>query len=158
MNDAAFIDKDYKLWVLLYQTRDAILQVRGPELGKNDLTPVEAGALFIIQLIGDKATPTMISKCMLRQHHSVTALLKRMVNKGLIVRTKIADRKNTWVASLTEKGEEAYAQSGIKDSLHEVMYILKENEKNQLEEYLTKLRDNAIRYTASIRAQVPPFP
>lgn len=156
MNTSAYADKDYNLWVLLFQTRDAIFKVRNNELSQYGITIVEAGALFIIQAIGDKATPAKISQWMLRQHHTVTALLKRMENKGLIMRTKDPDRKNTWRVCLTEKGENAYNQSNIRDSLHAVMSVLSENEHEQLEEYLMKLRDKAIKHAISV--QVLPFP
>jgi len=158
MDNAAFTDQEHTLWILLCQARDAILKVRDSELSKRGLTAVEAGALHIIHVIGDKATPAMISKSMLRQHHSVTALLKRMENKGLVMRSKSHERKNTWIISLTEKGQEAYDQSNIGDSLYEVMSVLQEDEKIQLEEYLTKLRDKAIRYATNLQVQLPSFP
>jgi len=158
MDNAAFTDQEHTLWILLYQARDAILKVRDSELSKRGLTAVEAGALHIIHVIGDKATPAMISKSMLRQHHSVTALLKRMENKGLVKRIKSPDRKNTWIIRLTEKGQEAYNQSNIGDSLYELMSVLQEDEKRQLREYLTKLRDKAIRYASNLQVQLPSFP
>lgn len=158
MDNAAFTDQEHTLFILLCQARDAILRVRDSELSKRGLTAVEAGALHIIHVIGDKATPAMISKCMLRQHHSVTALLKRMENKGLVMRSESPDRKNTWIISLTEKGQEAYNNSNIGDSLYELISVLQEGEKRQLEEYLTKLRDKAIRYATNLQVQIPFFP
>jgi len=156
MNTSAFADKDYNLWVLLSQTRDVIFKVRENELSQYGITAVEATALFVIRVIGDEATPAKISRCMLRQHHTVTALLKRMENKGLIMRTKDPDRKNTWRVCLTEKGQNAYNQSSIRDSLHAVMSIFSENEHEQLEKYLKKLRDEAIKHIISV--PVLPFP
>ncbi len=158
MDNATLTDQVHTLFILLCQARDAMLRVRDSELSKRGLTAVEAGALHIIHVIGDKATPAMISKSMLRQHHSVTALLKRMENKGLVMRIESPDRKNTWIISLTEKGQEAYKRSNIGDSLYELMSTLQEDEKRQLEEYLKKLRDKAIRYAADLQVQLPTFP
>jgi DNA-binding MarR family transcriptional regulator len=158
MDNATLTDQEHRLFILLCQARDAMLRVRDSELSKRGLTAVEAGALHIIYVIGDKATPAMISKSMLRQHHSVTALLKRMENKGLVMRIESPDRKNTWIISLTEKGHEAYNNSNVGDSLYELMTALQEDEKRQLEEYLTKLRDKAIRYAADLHVQLPTFP
>src|SRR4030042_6521186 len=117
MDNATLTDQEHTLFILLCQARDAMLRVRDSELSKRGLTAVEAGALHVIHVIGDKATPATISKSMLRQHHSVTALLKRMENKGLVKRTKSPDRKNTWIINLTEKGREAYINSNVRDSL-----------------------------------------
>ena len=151
-------EQEHRLWILLHQTRDAILKIRDNELSKHGLTATEFGALHVINIIGGEATPAMISKCMLRQHHSVTALLKRMEKKGLISRTKSTERKNTWIISSTEKGKEAFTRSYIKDSLDSVMSVLTGDEKTELEEYLKKLRDQAIRYSITEQVQIPTFP
>ncbi|MBN2239515.1 MAG: winged helix DNA-binding protein [Dehalococcoidales bacterium] len=158
MDNSAFTDLEHTLWILLYQTRDTMLRVRDSELSNRGLTAVEAGALHIITMIGDKATPAMISKSMLRQHHSVTALLKRMEAKGLVKRIKSPDRKNAWLISLTEKGKKAYANSNVGDSLYDIMSVLSDDEKNKLKEIMTKLRNKAITYEQSLQVQLPPFP
>lgn len=158
MDNIAFTDREHTLWILLCQARDAIMRVRDSELSKRGLTAVEAGAMHVIHVIGDMATPAMISKCMMRQHHSVTALLKRMENKGLVTRIGSPVRKNTWIISLTEKGQELYDNSNIGDSLYELMSVLTDDEKRQFEEYITKLRDKAITYATSLQVQLPPFP
>ena len=158
MTNEDYTDQEHRLWILLHQTRDAILKVRDNELGTHGLTATEFGTLHVINIVGGEATPAMISKCMLRQHHSVTALLKRMEKKGLISRTKSLERKNTWIVSLTEEGKEAFTESFIKDSLTSVMSVLMEDEKTQLEEYLKKLRDQAIRYSLTEQVKIPTFP
>jgi DNA-binding MarR family transcriptional regulator len=158
MNNKVYTDQNYILWILLYQARDAILKVRDNELNKYGLTVAEFSTLHVINIIGDEVTPAMISKCMLRQHHSVTALLKRMEKKWLISMTKNIKRKNTWIVSLTEKGKESFRKSYTRDSLTSVMSVLMEDEKSRLVEYLTKLRDKAIRYSTTLQVQLPPFP
>jgi DNA-binding MarR family transcriptional regulator len=158
MNSEVYTDPNLRLWILLHQARDAILKVRDNELSKNGLTAAEFGTLHVISIIGGEATPATISRCMLRQHHSVTALLKRMEKKGLIAMIKNAERKNTWIVNLTEKGKELFSKSYVRDSLTSVMSVLMEDEKSQLEEYLTKLRDKAIRHSSNLQVQLPPFP
>jgi DNA-binding MarR family transcriptional regulator len=158
MDNASFTDLEHTVWILMSQTKDTMLRVRDSDLSNRGLTAVEAGALHVIHVIGDKATPATISKSMLRQHHSVTALLKRMETKGLIKRIKSTNRKNTWQISLTEKGKKAYKNSNVGDSLYEMMSVLTDAEKNQLKETLTKLRNKAISYEQSLQVQLPPFP
>lgn len=158
MDRPSLSDQEHTLWTILCQARDAMMRVRDSELSKRGLTAVEAGALRVIHVIGENATPAMISKSMLRQHHSVSALLKRMENKGLVMRTESPERKNTWLINLTEKGREAYDRSKIGDSLYELMSVLAEDEKDQLQESLTKLRDKALRYASNLQVQLPSFP
>ncbi|MFC1948192.1 MarR family winged helix-turn-helix transcriptional regulator [Chloroflexota bacterium] len=158
MDNASLTDLEHIIWILMCQARDTMLRVRDNELNNRGLTAVEAGALHVINVIGGKATPAAISKSMLRQHHSVTALLKRMETKGLISRKKSTDRKNTWIVSLTEKGKKAYANSNVGDSLYEMLSVLTDEEKNRLKETLTKLRNKAISYEASLQVELPPYP
>ena len=88
MNAPLSTDQDYNLWVLLHQAKDAVFKAREKELSQYGISAMEAAALFIIQAIGDKATPAEISRWIFREHHTVTALLSRMEKKGLITKVK----------------------------------------------------------------------
>ncbi len=156
MNSNLLADKDYNLWVLLHQTRNAILKIRDKELRQYGISTREASTLFNVQAIGDTATPAEIARWAFREHHTVSALVKRMEKKGLITKVKDVDRKNIWRVSLTEKGEKAYRQSLKRESIHAVMSSLTENERKQLEIYLRKVRDQALK----LRVSEPtlPFP
>ncbi len=156
MNTKLHADKDYNLWVLLHQTRNAILRIRDKELRQYGISTREASTLFNVQAIGDTATPAEIARWAFREHHTVSALVNRMEKKGLITKTKDVDRKNIWRVSLTEKGQQAYRQSLKRESIHAVMSSLTENERQQLETYLRKVRDQALK----LRVSEPtlPFP
>ncbi len=143
-------DMDFDLWTLIIQTRDVIFKVRGEELNKYGITAVEVRALFLIKLIGEKSTPALISRLLFREHNTVTALLNRMQNKGLITKTKNPDKKKTWRISLTEKGEEAYKNSTRKESLHNIFSALSDDEKEVMISCLRQARDQALKYTVSI--------
>jgi DNA-binding MarR family transcriptional regulator len=80
-----------------------------------------------------------------------------METKWLISRKKSTDRKNTWIVSLTEKGEKAYANSNVGDSLYEMLSVLTDEEKNHLKETLTKLWNKAISYEISLQVELLPF-
>jgi DNA-binding MarR family transcriptional regulator len=143
-------DKDFNVWSLIVQTRDIIFKARDDELSKYGITAVEVRVLFLIKQIGEKTTPAMLSRGMLREHNTVTALLTRMQNKGLITKNKDPEKKNTWRIGLTEKGEEAYNNSTKRESLHEIFTTLSDVEKEQLMTYLRKLSDQAFKYTAIV--------
>ena len=149
-------DQDYSLWMLLSQASDAMFKAREKELNGNGVTAMEATALFIIQAIGDRATPAEISRWILREPHSVSALLDRMERRGLIKRTKDLEWKNMVRVTITEQGKEAYEMSTVRESIHNIISVLSAEEFRQLSSYLRKLRDRALR-EANIGYEMP-FP
>ena len=136
--------EDYKLWVLLHQTKDAMHHNREKELALYGLSPIMAATLFIIQAIGEKPTPAEIARWLFRQPHSVTGLLNRMVKEGLITKTKDLDKKNLVRISITEKGKIAYEQSRNHESIRRILSVLSREEQEQLRSTLGKLRKKAL--------------
>ena len=84
MIDLTSVDRDFKLWVLLHQTRDAVHKSAEKELRRFGLSPMEAALLFAVHAIGERATPAEISRWLFRESHSVSGLLDRMEKKGLV--------------------------------------------------------------------------
>ncbi len=135
-----YITKDYITWVLLSQTRNALLKARDKELRQYGITAVQAAVLCWIQAIGNSATPAEISRCMLREPHTISRLVDRMVRKGLLSKTKDLERRNLVRVSLTEKGRQAYYHSTKVKSVHKVVSCLSEEEREQMNLCLKKLR------------------
>ncbi|HEY95096.1 MAG TPA: winged helix DNA-binding protein [Dehalococcoidia bacterium] len=143
-------DRDFALWAMIIQTRDILFKARDNELGQYGITAVEARALFVVNLIGDSATPAMISKLLMREHNTVTALLTRMESKGLISRNKDPQKANSWKIGLTDKGHEAYQNSLVRQTIHDVFLVLNEEERELLIESLQKIRDRTLEYMTEI--------
>src|SRR4030042_5989847 len=118
MNSMLSTDQDYNLWVLLRQTRDAMVKARGRELEKYGISSIQAAVLFTIQAIGAEATPAEISRRLVREPHSVSGLLNRMEKQGLITRVKDLPKRNMVRVVMTNKGREAYEQSTKRLSMH----------------------------------------
>ncbi len=155
MNDS-FLDQDYSLWVLLHQARDVMFKAREKELRQYGISARKAAVLFIIQAIGDEATPAEIARWLLREPHSVSNILSRMEKEGLVSKTNDLPRKNLMRVTLTEKGRQAFHQSLKRESIREIMSSFSEDERQQLESYLEKLRDQALKHLIS--DVKPPFP
>lgn len=145
MENSSFTDQDFNLWRLLVETRDVILKVRAKELRQYNISTGESAALFIIQAIGDKATPAEISRWLVRERHSVSELVSRMEKEGLVRKEKDLDRRNLVRVVLTEKGYEAYRQTTKRKSIHKMMSSLSEEERQQLRSCLQKLRNKALK-------------
>ena len=157
MKDLPSADEDYSLWALLGQAADATLRARQRELDRYGISAAQVAALFVIQAIGEKATPAEITRWLLRESHTVTELLSRMEREGLVTKTKDLERKNMVRVSITEKGRQAYQQSTKRKSIHKVMSSLSEEERQQLRSYLERLRNKALGELTAERAK-PPFP
>lgn len=156
MNSMLSTDQDYNLWVLLRQTRDAMVKARERELEKYGISSIQAAVLFTIQAIGAEATPAEISRRLVREPHSVSGLLNRMEKQHLITRVKDLPKRNMVRVVMTDKGREAYEQSTKRLSMHEIMSVLSEAERNQMWGYLERLRDKAMKL-AGIGYELP-FP
>ena len=66
-----------------------------------------------------------------------------MEKQGLVRKVKDLDRKNLVRVVLTEKGREAYYHSTKRESIHQIMSFLSEEERQQLRHCLQTLRDKA---------------
>ncbi len=98
------------LWVLIAQTRDAILRARELEYAQYGISNERRAVLAIIQNSGGRATPVDIARNLFRELHSVTEMLARMEKDGLVTRHKGTGRSKVEV-SLTEQGLDVFHQS-----------------------------------------------
>jgi DNA-binding MarR family transcriptional regulator len=143
MNKASQGVSDHQLIVLLLQTRDLMLSLKRKELRNYGSTVEVSTMLLHIGKLGDKATPTELSRQLLRKHHSITGILLRMEKKGLIKRNKDLKRKNMIRVSMTEKGEAIYQEVKSEDVLDKLVDILSDKQKQEMAGYLNILRDKA---------------
>ncbi len=144
MKNSTFSDEDYNLYRLLAQTRTLLSRVREKELYRYGILGRHAAALQAIQAIGDKATPAEVSRWLCREPHTISSLLGRMEEKGLIKKTKDLDKRNLIRVTLTEKGLRAYEQTVKRESIHKLMSSLSRKEQQRLTSLLEKLRSKAM--------------
>ncbi len=157
MESNSTADRDYELWVLLSQVRDAMFKARENELSTVGITLMQAAALFIIKAIDGPAIPAEIARWLYREHHTVSALLNRMEKDGLVRKKRGSPRKNTISVELTKKGEEAYIHSRELVSIHNIMSGLADVEKDNFRGQLEQLRKRALMELKNNK-QVTTFP
>jgi len=145
MGKSQFTDKDYNLWVKIAQLRHGMFIARRKELAQYGISPRQAAVLFVTEAIGDEATPAEISRWLFRQPHSISWLLNQMEKGGLIRKSKDLDRKNQVRIELTEKGQKAHSDIMRRESIHEIMSSLSDEESQQLSIYLQKLFDKVLK-------------
>lgn len=143
-------DWNYKLWVLLNQTRDAIYHVRQRRLQACDVTLEQAAVLFIVDMHGGRTTPTQISRWLLRRHHTVLGILDRMQKRGLLERSKGLKNKNQVEVTMTEKGWQTLDDAANIEGLRNTMACLSDEDRHQLVSSLTKLRSSALEQAGAL--------
>jgi len=143
-------DADYNVWLLLRSATDAVAKARGKELEKLEISRVQSGVLFLIQTLGEEATPSKISRWMLRTRHSVSELINRMKKDGLLIKVKDLRKKNQVRVMLTEKGQQIYEETKKRESITRIMSALTDDERQQLKSYLETIW---VKATAEVEVQ-----
>ena len=145
-------DKDYKLWALLHQTRSALFKVREKDVSQYGVTAAQSAALFMISTLGEKATPSLISKGLIREPHTTSSLLARMEKLGLIKKSRSLGKRSETIVSLTERGQQIYYEivNNI-NTIREMMSCLSDEEYQIMYSCLKKLRDKALTYLIEMR-------
>jgi DNA-binding MarR family transcriptional regulator len=153
----SYSDEDHDLWMLLTHTRYAIYRSRERELLRFGVSPEQVGVLFIIQALNNRATPSEIARFILRQPHTVSALIERMAEKGFVKKQHDLERKNLVRVSLTEKGQKVYEHSTKRGPIHRIMSTLSDDERTQLRLLLEKLHTQARKEIGLDREKYPPM-
>ncbi|MCX6013783.1 MAG: winged helix DNA-binding protein [Chloroflexi bacterium] len=146
-------EDDWRLWVLLNQASDAIARVRDLELSKIGVSLMQMAVLEVMKSIGTPATTAQISRWLLREHHTIGALLDRMEKHDMVRCELDMNRRRRKLYIITEKGEEAYQLSRPSDVIISVLSDFNEKEKAVLRNQLKELRDKAVREFAGFRLQ-----
>ncbi len=149
-------DEDQDLWFLLTHTRYAIFRAREKELQRYGVSPEQVSLLFVVQALGNKATPAALSRHILRQPHTVSALVDRMARRGLVKKVKDLDRKNLVRVVITEKGQKTYELSTKRGPIHRIMSSLNAEEKKDFRAYLERLMTKARKEIGLDRDELPP--
>ena len=139
-----FDDKDYMLWRLFCQARNAIMKARQRELGTYNLSARQAGALLISDTTDGNVTPYQMARWKILERHSISELLARMEKQGLIRKVSNLDNRKSVRVELTEKGSKAAQQAARCEAFHKIMSCLSTEQRQQFEATLKMLRDVAL--------------
>ena len=140
------------LETLVHQLRDLLNKIMNHELKQFDITLQQLAVLDIVSILGGKTTPKEVSMRLLRQPHTVSSLLNRMEQQGLINKDTDPEKKISVNITLTEKGEHILNEARKLNALRDITSCLSEQELQQLIVSLKKLRDSAINKLAQINS------
>jgi DNA-binding MarR family transcriptional regulator len=132
-------DEYFMLWVLIAQTKDAILRVRERDYARYGISNERRAILYIIESNGGSGTPVNIARALFRELHSITEMLKRMEKDGLITRHQGSGRSKVEVR-LTDKARDVLSQSLHNETDKRIFSVLPAEEREHLALTLWTLR------------------
>ena len=135
------LEGNFKLWVLLDQTAFAVARNRDLELKHYGLTPAQASILYTLESNNGQATQNEISQSTMRQPHSVSTLINKMVDQGLVEKVQFPNSSRSLV-SITKKGRNLYANTN-RSSVEMIFSVLSEEEREQYSILLKRLLKKA---------------
>jgi DNA-binding MarR family transcriptional regulator len=156
MKDLLSDDPLYKLWVMLTQTRNATVKAREQELRQLGISGTESFILFVIWSMGNNTTPAEISRIVLRRPHTVSEFLSRMQSKGLVKKARNPDNRSMISVALTKKGLQVYRQASKRQSVHRMLSVLPDEDRDRLMSYLQIIRAKALQEIGVERAAFYP--
>jgi DNA-binding MarR family transcriptional regulator len=149
-------DEYQDLYLLFARARYLIFRARERELQRYGLTPEQSQVLFVTQALKNKATPAAISRLLLRQPHTVSAIVDRMAKKGLIKKSKDLERRNMVRVTLTDKGKEAYELTTKRGPIHRILGTLNRDERKEFHVYLERVLAKSREELGMDRDELPP--
>ncbi|MCX8125855.1 MAG: MarR family winged helix-turn-helix transcriptional regulator, partial [Dehalococcoidia bacterium] len=129
----------FATWRLLRRTSEIVERARNKELANHGINVRQAATLHLINMLGEKAMPSLIARLEMRQPHTVCHIMQTMEKQGLIERHHDLDRGNKVRAVLTDKGRKVYELSKISHSITRIMSCLTLEELNQFRKILEKI-------------------
>jgi DNA-binding MarR family transcriptional regulator len=138
----SYQDKKLDLWVLLENVNYSIRRGREKELSQFGFTLIQASVLRLLRKNTAGLSLTEIASSINREQNSVSSLISRMQKKGLVEKVR-NPRKSGIIIRITRKGRQSYSETLDKTFLTAVIYALSEEEQEQLQFYLQKIKVKA---------------
>jgi DNA-binding MarR family transcriptional regulator len=131
----------FDLWVILDSAHFAISRSRFLEIAQFGLTPEKAQILHVLQSHGGAVPQSRFSDYTMRQHHSVSSLINRMIKEGLLKKVKYSGER-TFTVLMTKKGKDKYSKL-TRVSIDMIFSTLSNEDRQKLFSLLTHLLDKS---------------
>ena len=131
---------EINLYILLDMTNGLVTRAVEMEIKHLRMTQPQVRALAQLSREDRPVTLDELANWTLKEFNSVSTLINRMEEKGLVKKIKKGGDLKTYIV-LTEKGSELYHKQVTERSIHLIFDKLTKEEKKQLESTLKKIRD-----------------
>lgn len=127
-------------WTILDRTRFVVARLRELELAQFGLTIEQSAILKMLHSAGGSISTKWLEEITMRQHHSISTLINRMMAMKLVTKVRHKGEKRYTIA-ITKEGEELLRTlSNI--SVEMTFSSLEVEEKEKLKVYLRRVEDN----------------
>jgi DNA-binding MarR family transcriptional regulator len=128
---------DLELWSLLDRTRFAIFRLLELEMAQFNMTVEQSSILYQIRNRGGAVTAKELEDVTMRQHHSISTLVNRMIKGGIITKEKGTASAKTKII-MTREGRDLFRRLTT-NSIEMTFSVLNSAETERLTETLAKL-------------------
>jgi DNA-binding MarR family transcriptional regulator len=136
---------DMNFW-LYVRFADITMRYLEVTMEKDNLSPLQSLAMWLLVFLGGTATPTQLARTMFRSKHSITQIVDSLESEGMVIRDYThKDRRVTYI-KLTAAGLERVKQNFNKGNkrAQEVMEVLDPEEQKVLVNLTEKMRKRMI--------------
>ena len=130
----------YKFHLALDDAYRSLYKLRERELHKDGVFGRQMEVMAHTDYLGDDATPTMIAYRMNHDTHAISQIVSRMVDAGILLKSKQTSDKRKVSLSLTEKGSILYDEARKNNILIKVLSQLPQRKRDNLVALLSDLR------------------
>ena len=138
-------DTIVRTFILFVQTADTVLKYADASFYKVGLSVIRFVVLRVLAANGGTMTPSEIAQWTLRERHSITTLVNRLEQDGLVTTERSSRDKRCVDVTLTDKGREVLSQAVpvARAIVNQVMSSISQDDVALLEKWLRVLRQNA---------------
>lgn len=151
-------DPDFQLFGLMIEATDAMHKARQKELNQDHIHMSWSAILLAVKSLADKATPVEIGRWLQRERNTVSELLDKMENAGLVRKIRDLERKNRVRVVLTQKGIRTYNKSRAGTIFPKIISALTSAERDHLKQCLHRLHKEAVDFLKTAGSNTEPRP
>ena len=138
--DSLPFESGTEVWRLIVQVNRLMLKGRKPILAKCRVPDTQFETLCTIHEIGERATPTEVSRRTYRKLNTITGIINRMEKAGLVKKIKNHNKSNSVRLIITEKGLDIYNKAEASGISGYLLSCLSQEAKHQLLGYLERIQ------------------
>jgi DNA-binding MarR family transcriptional regulator len=146
------VNENEILWGRLFLAAKVVERAREIELSRVNISLIQAMVLYALKLSPEPLTPSRLARMLCREPHSMSALIDRMEQQGLVEKKHDLSRKNLVRVVVTPKGEEVFQRQRSVNTIANLTSTLTKEERQALGTCVDKLR---VRATELIRKMTP---
>ena len=146
------VNENEILWGRLFLAAKVVERAREIELSRVNISLIQAMVLYALKLSPEPLTPSRLARMLCREPHSMSALIDRMEQQGLVEKKHDLSRRNLVRVVVTPKGEEVFQRQRSVNTVANLTSTLTKEERQALGTCVDKLR---VKATELIRKMTP---